>query len=247
MKLNCFFSLPFLTYSWWTSVRHCALQSLQWRHNQRGGVSNHWCVECLLNRLLRRWSNKTSKLRVTCLCEGNPPVTSAFPSQRARNAENVSIWWCRHENFTEQGKWTNIGCPSQTHLNFKSRDISVPKTYCSVVELFWNFAQSTVVLRRTLCKFATVPRFLSNYNDAIMKAMTSQIINLTIVYSVVYSDAHQRKHPSSASLTFVRGIHRWPVNSPYKGPVTRKMFPFDDVIMIWLIAIGGISPISSWM
>ena len=47
----------------------------------------------------------------------------------------------------------------------------------------------------------------------------------------VYSDADQRKHQSSASLAFVRGIHRWPVNSPHKGPVTRKMFPFDDVIM----------------
>ena len=43
---------------------------------------------------------------------------------------------------------------------------------------------------------------------------------------------HQRKHQSFVSLAFVRGIHRWPVNSPHKGPVTRKMFPFDDVIII---------------
>ena len=50
-------------------------------------------------------------------------------------------------------------------------------------------------------------------------------------YSIVYSDADQRKHQSSASLVFVRGIHRGPVNSPHKCPVTRKMFPFDDVIM----------------
>ena len=47
------------------------------------------------------------------------------------------------------------------------------------------------------------------------------------------ADADQRKHQSSASLTFVRGIHRWPVDSLYKGPITRKMFPFDDVIMCW--------------
>ena len=64
-----------------------------------------------------------------------------------------------------------------------------------------------------------------------MGAMASQITSLTIVYSAVYSGAGQRKHQSSASLAFVRGIHRWPVNSPHKGPVTRKMFPFDDVIM----------------
>ena len=64
-----------------------------------------------------------------------------------------------------------------------------------------------------------------------MGAIASQITSLTIVYSIVYSDADQRKHQSSAPLAFVRGIHRGPVNSPHKWPVTRKMFPFDDVIM----------------
>ena len=65
-----------------------------------------------------------------------------------------------------------------------------------------------------------------------MSAIASQITSLTIVYSTVYSDTDQRKRQSSASLAFVRGIHRRPVNSPHKWPVTRKMFPFDDVIMI---------------
>ena len=64
-----------------------------------------------------------------------------------------------------------------------------------------------------------------------MSPMASQITSLTIVYSIVYSGANQRKHQSSASLAFVRGIHWWPVNSPHKGPVARRMFPFDDVIM----------------
>ena len=64
-----------------------------------------------------------------------------------------------------------------------------------------------------------------------MGVMVSQITSLTIVYSTVYSDTDQRKHQSFASLAFVRGIHWWPVNSPHKEPVTRKMFPFDDVIM----------------
>ena len=66
-----------------------------------------------------------------------------------------------------------------------------------------------------------------------MGAKASQITSLTIVYSTVYSDADQRKHQSSASLAFVRGIHRGPVNSPHKWPVTRKIIPFDDVIMQW--------------
>ena len=68
-------------------------------------------------------------------------------------------------------------------------------------------------------------------NDITMWAMVSQITNLTIVYSTVNSGADQRKHPISTPLAFVRGIHRWPVNSPHKWPVTRKMFHFDDVIM----------------
>ena len=61
--------------------------------------------------------------------------------------------------------------------------------------------------------------------------MASQITGLTIVYSSVSSD-DQRKHQSSASLAFARGIHRWPVNFPHKGPVTRKMFPFHDLFML---------------
>ena len=72
-----------------------------------------------------------------------------------------------------------------------------------------------------------------HYNDVITNAIASQITSLTVVYSTVYSDADQGKHQSSASLAFVRGFHRGPVNSPHKWPVTRKMFPFDDVIMIY--------------
>ena len=65
-----------------------------------------------------------------------------------------------------------------------------------------------------------------------MGTVASQITSLTIVYTTVYSNADQSKHQSSASLAFVWGIHRGPVNSPHKWPVTRKMLPFDDVIMI---------------
>ena len=64
-----------------------------------------------------------------------------------------------------------------------------------------------------------------------MNMMASHITSLMIIYSVIYSSPDQRKHQSSASLVFVWGIHRWPVNSPHKWPVTWKMFPFDDVIM----------------
>ena len=65
-----------------------------------------------------------------------------------------------------------------------------------------------------------------------MTMLASQITSLTVVYSIVYSGVNQRKYQSSASLANVREIHWGPVNFPHKWPVTRKMFPFDDVIMI---------------
>ena len=77
--------------------------------------------------------------------------------------------------------------------------------------------------RNPLCSF--------HYDDVIMTMLASQITSLPVVCSIVYSDVNQRKHQSSASLAFVREIHRGPVNFPHKWPVTRKMFPFDDVIM----------------
>ena len=72
-------------------------RTLQWRHNECGGVSNHQPHDCLLSRLFRRGSEKTSKLHVTGLCEVNSPVTGEFTAQRASNAKNASIWW-RHHN-----------------------------------------------------------------------------------------------------------------------------------------------------
>ena len=72
-------------------------QPLRWHHNGRDSLSNHQPHHCLLNRLFRRRSKKTSKLRVTGLCLGNSPGTSEFPAQMASNAENVSIWWRHHD------------------------------------------------------------------------------------------------------------------------------------------------------
>ena len=93
---------------------------------------------------------------------------------------------------------------------------------CIVTDIF-SFQVSSMWLAVALGEF--------HCNDVIMDTIASQITSLTIVYSIVYSDTDQRIYQSSASLAFVRGIHRRRVNSPHKWPVTRKMFPFDDVIM----------------
>ena len=94
--------------TWWIkSLRNVKLRkterpslnqfrTLRWRHNDHAGVSNHQPHGCLLNRLFRRKSKKTSKLRVTGLCAGNSPGTGEFPAPMASYAENVSIWWRHH-------------------------------------------------------------------------------------------------------------------------------------------------------
>ena len=91
----------------------------------------------------------------------------------------------------------------------------------------WHSSLPYIVMKKIMLDYLDI----AHYNEVIMGAIASQITSLTIVYSTDYSDAHQRKHQSSASPAFVPGIHRGPVNSPHKWPVTRKMFPFDDVIM----------------
>ena len=96
------------------------------------------------------------------------------------------------------------------------------------------------IMTLLIANWAIPSRFRNHYDDVIMDAIASQITSLTIVYSSVYSD--QSKHQSSASLAFVWGIHRGPVNSPHNWPVTGKMFPFDDVIMMCTIYIENKDP-----
>ena len=94
-----------------------------------------------------------------------------------------------------------------------------------------NFAQGCAAICPHRIPWLSMAIFwFSHYNDIIMSMMVSQIISLTIVYSTVYSGADQTKHQSSVSQAFVRGFHRWPLDSTHKGPAMQKMFPFDDII-----------------
>ena len=79
--------------------------------------------------------------------------------------------------------------------------------------------------------FCTNSYSVNHYNDVIMGVTASQITRVSMVYSTVCTGEDQRKYQSSTSLVFVRGIHRWPVNSPQQGPVTQKMFPSDDIMI----------------
>ena len=106
--------------------------------------------------------------------------------------------------------------------------------YCffEIVYYYWHYGLRLVSLKLNLQweseRCFVVLRHI-HYSDVIISTMASQFTGVSIVTQPFAQT--QGKHQSSASLAFVRGIQRWPVNSPHKGPVTRKMFPFDDVIM----------------
>ena len=98
------------------------------------------------------------------------------------------------------------------------------RPFCLDLKVIKSESGSPLFLMCSLCSLFP----FDHYSDVIMDTVASQITSLTIVYSTVYSDADQRKHESSASLSLV---YRGPLNSPHTWPVTRKMFPFDVVIM----------------
>ena len=144
-------------------------KSVQWRHNGRDGFSNHQPHDCLLNRLFRCRSTKTSKFRVTGLCAGNSPVTGEFPAQMASHAENVSIWWrhhvessggipskCRFRVYAELGYHCNRWCPKGVRSTGPSliccsdrHGYSKSAIMCVVVYFDILADQSTKCLRRS--------------------------------------------------------------------------------------------------
>ena len=141
-------------------------------------------------------------------------------------AANIKGCWCVVERCPTDGSDGGTAECRRFLMSNKNIAHQESSTSCKFnVELPWANIEGF----RTPCLSSTSYTTM-HYNDVIMGAMTFQITSIMIVYSTV-SGADQGKHQSSASLAFVRGIHRWPVNSPHKWPVTRKMLPFDDVIM----------------
>ena len=113
--------------------------SWHWCHIERDCVSNHRRLVCLRNHLFRHRSNKTLKFRVTGLSEGNPPITGGFPSQKASNAENGSIWWCYHAAMlfrTHRWHWKNgIIAPALARTGQFRRNRGVPWGYPSASDV----------------------------------------------------------------------------------------------------------------
>ena len=121
--------------------------TLQWRHNGRNGISNHQPHDCLLNRLFGHRSKKTSKLRVTSLCEGNSPVTGEFPAQRASYAENVSIWWRHHDMIDLFIATQTLGTPIdyKSTSMLRNQKLLVPRWHCWFISII-DFSRKPLFL-----------------------------------------------------------------------------------------------------
>ena len=145
-------------------MRSFAPSPLQWRYNERDGLSNHQPHDCFYSTVYsRRRSKKTSKLCVTGLCEGNSPVTGEFPTQRTSNAENVSIWWRHHPAcfWLFQGqRWFTVQVRSECHrscgyaagMKIASRPGPVSSSMTDQVPSQWDKAWNLLYLAMTLFK-----------------------------------------------------------------------------------------------
>ena len=178
----------------WFAIDQFQRTPLQWRHNDHDGVSNHQPRGCLLNRLFRCGSKKTSKLPVTGLCAGNSPGPVNSP---------------------HKGPVTRKMFPFDDVIMNEAR-----KDECNNVTgrihglTFYDDILEIHLLWHTLYTSS-----FSHYSDVMMSATESQLTGVSIVYSTVCSVAVQRKHQGSAPLVFERGFHRWPVVSTHKGLV----------------------------
>ena len=140
----CIWVILLLTVVFKIQHNQSAKCSLRWRHNERDSVANHQPHDCLLNRLFRRRSKKTSKLRVTGLCVGNSPGTGEFPAPMASNAENVSIWWRHH---------ATLPLFVQIYVHYRQKLWITCIWYFDLLEMAWHHQQNSI---ETLIQFSCV-------------------------------------------------------------------------------------------
>ena len=158
------------------------------------------------------------------------------PKGTVRSSERALNAYQNHDRILHS--YVTLEKVRKPQINQNLKTIKHHETFMSVLNVCGCSMTLTLRGRGIKLEFFCNGRFIwslqwrHNGND-----IASQIPRLTIVYSAVYSDADRRKHQSSASLAFVRGIHRGPVNSPHKWPVTRKICPFDDVIKESVVSI----------
>ena len=148
-------------------------------------------------------------------CAGNSPVTGEFPHKSQWRGALVFSLTCAWTNGWVNNRYAGGLGRHRTHY-----DVTVMMLQCPIFKvkaILYKITTHLNVIQSTLNQVIFIENLMwAHYDDVIIGAIASQITSLTIVYSTVYSNADQRKHQSSASVAFVRGIHRSPVNSPHK-------------------------------
>ena len=151
-----------------------------------------------------------------------------------------------HQLFVEQLAEKKLKTPHYWHFAREFSGAVVHSPYKRLVKRKAFPCHNVITNLREFCSVITYDtRDKRHYSDVIMSSMAFQITSVSIACSTICLGADQRKHQSSALLAFVRGIHGWPVDSPNKGPVTRKMLPFDDVLMKCYWTLGDFDAIKT--
>ena len=202
-KINCVITTP-----------HCICSSIG-RHI--------YCNRSCRTRLVTAWHNLVA-------CRQS---TQSYPFVKIFFWQGHCVWISRSMIKYSDPRWR---LKIKTHALHPCPGTGEETWVITYLIFSWTQAGKLAFLLTTsrvvpgMCRYTY--KFGNHCNDVIRSAMVTQNTSLTIVNSTVYR-VDQRKHQSSASLAFVREIHRWPVISPHKGPVMWKMFPFDYVIMHW--------------
>ena len=134
----------------------------EWRPNACDGILNQRRFDCLLNPLSMRRSKKTSRLRVTGLCEGNSPVTGEFPAQRTSNAENASIWWRRYDDqiIVYSTMFAGVLFTNRNYLLLDHRQV-ITVTLLYGIYLHIDAINSTAILLNRLWNWAQISKYIS--------------------------------------------------------------------------------------
>ena len=183
------------------------------------------------------WRHQMETFFALALCETNPPFTGGFFSQRpVIRCFDVFVDLRLNKRLSN-----NRGAGDLRHY-CAHYDVTVMHGGEIILWYMGKIHQYPATAKRELCAYFmrcthrkpshNDANFMFHCSEVIVSAISPQITGVLIVYSTVCSGADQRKHQSSAWLVFVWGIYRWPVDSLHRGPVTRKMFLFDYVIMI---------------
>ena len=192
-------------------------------------VENHQSKMWILQEHKLVWLNFS--YLTTVIAQNTRGLTTAFASiQMILSATSHKMV------FVNSLLASKVTCSCQFRSNYHQTDHNAPRVLCVSYPGFQIFTPvwpgpTRKIYSITILLHSRCYTIYQHYSDVIMSAVAFHITGVSVVFSTVCSGADQRTHQRSASLAFVREIHRWPGDFPHKKPVTRQMYPFDDVIM----------------